>query len=369
MTRFLVIGNPENRRVSSFVDALKNLRQPTPVVVPHLQLLRNPSLLHQYANEAFCVRLESVGENRDVEYMLLQNGLEQATKLNVSTTRDYNVRHGEVVCPRQFHLGYTTYLAALQQQFEQIPHWRILNSPADVMTLFDKRKLMSIYHRAAIPVPEALSFETPVKHTDELRALMNTRGWRKVFVKLTCGSSASCLAVFMREPGSEMLMTTLLYHQGTWWNSLKLQRLSERSDIERVLNFLLREGSHIERAIPKARLSGAFMDCRVLVADGKTAFVVVRQNRHPITNLHLGGWRGDMNNLRGIVDPDVWQRAMATCRQVWRMHNSFHIGVDLMFEPGFKKFRVLEANAFGDLLPDLYADGLSVYEWQISRLA
>jgi hypothetical protein len=39
-----------------------------------------------------------------------------------------------------------------------------------------------------------------------------------------------------------------------------------------------------------------------------------------------------------------------------------------MFEPGFRAHRVIEGNAFGDLLPNLERDGLDVYGWQIQRL-
>ncbi|MEO6775629.1 MAG: hypothetical protein ABI467_21890 [Kofleriaceae bacterium] len=37
-------------------------------------------------------------------------------------------------------------------------------------------------------------------------------------------------------------------------------------------------------------------------------------------------------------------------------------------EPDLVHHRVLEGNAFGDLLPNLERDGLDVYGWQIRRL-
>ena len=39
-----------------------------------------------------------------------------------------------------------------------------------------------------------------------------------------------------------------------------------------------------------------------------------------------------------------------------------------MFEPDFTAHRVIEGNAFGDLLPNLERDGLDVCGWQIKRL-
>jgi glutathione synthase/RimK-type ligase-like ATP-grasp enzyme len=58
---------------------------------------------------------------------------------------------------------------------------------------------------------------------------------------------------------------------------------------------------------------------------------------------------------------------MADCVRIAAAHGTFHLGVDLMFEPGFRGHRILEANAFGDLLPRLARDGVDVHGWQIRR--
>ena len=64
----------------------------------------------------------------------------------------------------------------------------------------------------------------------------------------------------------------------------------------------------------------------------------------------------------------VGSAAMQSCVAVQRSSGAFHVGVDVMFEPGFRTHRVIEGNAFGDLLPNLERDGLDVYGWQIRRL-
>jgi hypothetical protein len=56
---------------------------------------------------------------------------------------------------------------------------------------------------------------------------------------------------------------------------------------------------------------------------------------------------------------------METCRRVARCYDALHVGLDLMFEPDFVGHRVIEANAFGDLLPRLERDGANVWQWQI----
>jgi glutathione synthase/RimK-type ligase-like ATP-grasp enzyme len=241
----------------------------------------------------------------------------------------------------------------------------VVQPPAAIAELFDKRACSMKWQRLGIPVPDTLG---DVRDPDDLRARMETARWASVFVKLTSGSSASGLGVFVHHAHREHLITTVEDTGDARYNTRKLQRLVARDRIDRVLGFLLREGAIIERAIPKARLGGRYCDLRVLVVDGEPAFVVARTSGHPITNLHLGGTRGDLGVLRGLVSEDAWTRAMADCVAVQRASGAFHVGVDLLFEPGFTRHRVIEGNAFGDLLPNLERDGLDVYGWQIKRL-
>ena len=44
------------------------------------------------------------------------------------------------------------------------------------------------------------------------------------------------------------------------------------------------------------------------------------------------------------------------------------LGIDLLFERGFAGHRVVEANAFGDLLPGLSRGGLDTYGWEIQAV-
>jgi hypothetical protein len=214
-------------------------------------------------------------------------------------------------------------------------------------------------------MPETLD---DVREPDELRARMRAAGWASVFVKIASGSSASGLAVFVHHTHREHVMTTVEDTGDARYNTRKLQRLTARARVDRVLGFLLGEGAIVERAVPKARLAGRYCDLRVLVVDGEPAFVVARTAAHPITNLNLGGLRGDVAALRALVEDDAWERAMADAVAVQRATGAFHVGVDVMFEPGFTRHRVIEGNAFGDLLPNLTRDGVDVYGWQIRRL-
>lgn len=364
---FILIGNAENRRVTLFQEALAEAGLPPARVVPWVDFLAHPGVLADLPDSEALVRIDSAGESWEVEKALLKRGTSDARAAGCSRLEPEQVDaltydHGRILCPRQHHLGFLRALAELESLFAARPRWRVLQSPSSIADLFDKRITSRRYAALGVPVPEPLD---GVTDAESLRERMREQDCREVFVKLSCGSSASCLAIYRRGRVRDTLVTTIEQATTGWYNSLKLRRIDEPSRVDEVLEFLLAEGSQVEHAIPKARLGGDSFDCRVLMVRGEPAFTVVRQSRHPITNLHLGGWRGDLEELRAAAPANEWEDAMESCRKVARAHACLHVGIDLMFEEFFTGHRVLEANAFGDLLPNLRRDGLTVYAWEI----
>jgi hypothetical protein len=363
----IVVGNPANRRVAMFQQALVAQGHPAARVVPWIELCEPGAPARLLGEASGIVRIDSSGEDDEVERAMLRRG-EAAARAErvpaIAPAQLATIPHevGRILYPRQQHLGFLAVLAEIEAA---TTHARVIPSPRAIRELFDKHAASEKWRALGIPMPEALP---RVRDPDELRAHMRERGWPEVFVKLTSGSSASCLAVFTHSARGEHAITTVEDTGRARYNTRKLQRLSSRDRIDRVLEFILREGAHVERAIPKARVGGRFFDLRVLAIDGETPFVVMRTAPHPITNLHLGGLRGDVDALRARVPADAWDAAMASCVAVQHATGAFQVGVDLMFEPGLRAHCVIEGNAFGDLLPNLEQGGYDVYGWQIHRL-
>lgn len=365
--RFVVIGNPENRRVGLFQAALAAQGQPPAEVVSWLDVARSFEKLEALSADPAIVRIDSAGEDFEVDRELLKAGYEDALASGATTLEPAKVDalaydRGLIVCPRQQHFGFLAMLGRLDALFARRPAWRVLSPPRSIATLFDKRETSRLYESLGVPVPPRLE---PVASLEELRERMDEAGCASAFVKMSASSSASCLAIYLRRPRGDFLMTTIEPARTGWYNSLKVRRIDHPRLVAEVVDFLLREGSQVEEEVPKARLDGNFFDCRVVVVAGEPAFLVVRQNKHPITNLHLLGWRGERASLDRDVPPELFARAMESCRTVWSGHGCLHVGVDVMFEQGYTGHRVIEANAFGDLLPNLTREGLSVYEWEI----
>jgi hypothetical protein len=162
-------------------------------------------------------------------------------------------------------------------------------------------------------------------------------------------------------------MTTIEHTSDGWFNSLKLRRYSD-GRVREILEMLLREGAQVECAEPKARLGGALFDLRIVAIAGKPVFTVIRQSRHPITNLHLGGWRGDWDELRSNLSDQSLAAVDESCARVAEATGCHSVGIDVLVEPDWQTHRIIEANAFGDLLPGLTRQGKTVYGWQVDSL-
>jgi hypothetical protein len=368
---FVVVGNPEHRRVTMFQDALAAQQLPAAHVIAWCDLVEPgaPARLLADVPDGAILRIDSMGENDGVERAILNRGEAAAvaeggcTTISARTLAKQPYELGRIVCPRQAHLGFLAVLAEIEAALR--PSWRVTQPVQAIRDLFDKRVTSKQWAAAGIAVPDAIY---DVRHPDDLRARMIERGWPSVYVKVASSSSASCLAVFTHDKNGEHAMTTVEDTGRARYNTRKIQRVTQKRAIDRLLGFLLGEGAQVERSIPKAKHDNKIFDLRVLTIDGVAAFVVMRMSPHPITNLHLGGQRGDVGELRARVAPAAWEAAMATCVRVQRESGAFHVGVDLMFEPDLTAHRVIEGNAFGDLLPNLERDGLDVYGWQIARL-
>jgi len=97
----------------------------------------------------------------------------------------------------------------------------------------------------------------------------------------------------------------------------------------------------------------------------------MRTSRTPITNLHLGGLRGDLGVVRARTT--LWDRVLdVAARTAACFPGSLTTGVDLMVGADLRSVAVAEVNAFGDLLPglgDLAGNGRDTYAEQIEAIA
>jgi len=258
----------------------------------------------------------------------------------------------------------------------------LLDGPADIAVLFDKRLCHGVLEAVGVPVPVSPTSGpagAPVHGWDDVRALMAAHRMPRVFVKPAHGSSASgVLAVETAGPGRIRATTSVERDRaGRLHNSLRVRRCTTEREVAAIVDALAPDGLHIERWLPKATQGGRAADLRVVVVDGRATHAVVRTSSSPMTNLHLGGARGDLAAVRAAVEAagGSWGDALAVCeRAAAAFPDTLCVGVDLLPLTGWRRFAVGEVNAFGDLLPRLTglpgsgAEGLDTYAAQIAAV-
>ncbi len=367
--RFTIVGNPDSLRVAQFSRAVRAAGHAEPQVVSWLTLLRlGPEALDVLPDQPLLVRLESPGEDFAVERALLRRGYERVRALGLETALAPEAidalpfEPGRIHAPRQAHEGFLAALDDIEHVARQRPGWRLLSPLWAIREMFDKRATATRLHALGLPHARPLARRLTA---GELRDSLRDQKVAAAWIKLTCGSSASCLALWKLAGPTETLITTMDVTPRGFYNSRDLRRYARAQIIERIVDFILQQGAHVEEDVPKAIVRDRWTDCRVVVVAGEPQAVVVRSSRYPVTNLHLGARRGDATEVMARCPPGVFEAAMESCRALARSYGALHVGIDLAFTSAFQSHVVLEANAFGDFLYGFSEGGSGIYAAEI----
>ncbi|MFD7256290.1 STM4014 family protein [Streptomyces sp. NPDC059874] len=356
-----VVGNPAGRRVALFQEAVRARGLPPARVVAWRDVLDGRAVFHPGET----VRIDSPGEDPEVEQLL--RGVSDTTRVE-GTARWY----------RRFTEAAHAVAAGVAAA-----GGRLLTDPADLAVLFDKRRCHHVLASSGLPVPASPTSgpaAVPVRGWEDVRDLLSRPGLRRTFVKPAHGSSASGVLALASGPGGRVRATTSVERSpsGALHNSLRVRRYEDERVIGAVVDALAPDGLHVERWLPKAAQYGRSADLRVVTVAGRATHAVVRTAHGPMTNLHLGGARGDLGAAIAAVTAagGNWERdALAVCeRAAAAFPATLCTGVDLLPAAGWRSFAIGEVNAFGDLLPGLTglpgspAAGLDTYAAQLAAV-
>lgn len=344
----VVVGAPGDRRPALFAAACRAAGLPEPRLIAWTDVLRGAPLALETGD---LVRIDSPGGDPGTDALLRGPG-----------------------DPARVGGGarwYRTFTAALRRLSAAVSQAgaRLLGDAEEIAVMFDKRLAHARLLAAGVPVPVALP---EVDGYPALRSRMDETGERRVFVKPAHGSSASGVVALQTVPGRVKAVTSAFMAGDRLVNALRVRSYASEEEVAALIGLLAPDGLHVERWVPKATLDGRVFDLRVVVIGGEPTHAVVRTSRTPMTNLHLGGARGDLGAVRRALGEDGWRRALDVCaRAASCFPGSPMVGVDLLVGAGLKRFAVCEVNAFGDLLPGLTglpggpAEGLDTYAAQV----
>jgi hypothetical protein len=370
--RHVLIANPGTKRCETYHRELLTFwanRGVTPEVdvVPWSDVVPRDGNLDELPafDRPAVVRLESPGKDERVLRLLLEAGACDDPAEPPCDWRALEIPKGLLLRPGLWYRGFRRVLRGLARAFDARPHLAPTACPLAVAEMFDKTATVAKLHAAEIPVPNWL--ENPRDVFAELTDADGGRGWRMIYLKLNTGSSATGIIALRAGARQFQGTTTLAEIGGRFFNSRRLLHLTGPA-LERAAEFLLSEGAFAQQGIPMAQIDGQNFDVRVVCVYGRPVTSIFRLSSGPMTNLQLGGRRGNFGPCRAAIPTRDWLDALDHCAEAAGCFDSAIAGVDLVFERGFRRHFVLEVNAFGDFFPGWTgAGGQSVHAQEIGE--
>lgn len=338
-----------------------------------MEYLSQPDSLDEALSEAALLRIESSGENFEVEKRLLLLGHEAASSpaespsesLSPADLFELAFENGRILPMRQWYLGWKAALEDICRRLRQHAGCRVMNAPAEILRMFDKKECHRIFETAGVRTPRLISQPGSF---DQLMEDMKAANRRRAFIKPCHASSASGVVAFEFGALGMQAFTTVEKNGPHLFNSLHVRRYRDAREIRSVIDAICRHHCIAEDWLPKAGFQGGRIDLRILVVAGSAGHAVLRHSRGPMTNLHLGNSRADLEAFRRRLGEDAWLQACRLCERAARAFPGAHYaGIDLLVSPSLRNFAVAEINAFGDLLPRLEFDGKSTYQLELHR--
>ena len=359
-TQLTLLATQGSKRVRLMQAARAQLRLPPAQVLEWRDWLAQPALLEPALRQPGILKIEPPGDDPAAHLLLLQAGCRLLERPPVAAPA-----HGELLAMDAWFAGFAAAMASLAAQLLELPPTRVLNAPADICLMTDKLACQRHLAAHGIAIPTLLG---PVHGYAHLQSLLHEHQLDRVYLKPRYGSSASGVVAYRRNrAGRQQATTSAALHRTEGitrlMNSKRMARYESEHDIAALVDALAAQQLYAERWLNKPRCGDSHYDLRVVTVAGQPAHRVARIGQQMMTNLHLDNRRGDAS---GLLDAAGLAALEQTAAQAARAFPASHVtGYDLVVRHG--QAHVLEANAFGDLLPGLLWQGIDTYTAQLAH--
>ena len=358
----ILLATEGSKRVRLMQAARAQLGLPPAHVLAWRDYLRQPALLPALLDTAIvqpcAFKIEPPGDDPAAHWHLLAKGRRLQGRATLAAPA-----HGQLLAMDAWFAGFEAAMRTVADQLAQLPRLRIFNPPVDILRMTDKLACQQHLAAQGVAVPVLLG---PVAGYDHLQSLLDQHGCERVYLKPRYGSSASGVVAYRRHRDGRAQATSsarLVQKDGVplLFNDKRFSRLHATADIAALIDALAQQQLYAEAWLPKPRFGNSHYDLRVVTIAGQPAHRVARIGAQMMTNLHLDNQRGDAASLLDAADTAAME---AAARQAASTFPDSHVtGYDLVVRHG--RAHVLEANAFGDLLPGLLWQGQDTYSGQL----
>ena len=240
-----------------------------------------------------------------------------------------------------------------------------LNSPRSIALAWDKLRCKEALLAAGLPVTPLLA--TEVTDFDTLSEIVAATP-RGVFLKSRYGSGAGgMMAIRYQSRRNLWVAYTTLAHHGTWvYNTKKIHRLTDKTEIAILAKAVLEIGALVEEWVPKESFGGRNYDLRLVCRQEEVDYAVVRYSNGAITNLHLNNQAGNFEELE--LAPSLQHEIFELSVAAARVMGLYYAGVDVLVEKTSSHPAIIAVNGQGDhIYQDIFYEN-RIYTRQIQAL-
>lgn len=305
------------------------------------------------------LRITSPGEDFDLQKRLLKIG-------GYADADSLHFEKGVIFPNEYWYRGWCVVLQKIEGFISRNPLLKVLNNPASIQLAFHKLNCQKLLSNQGISTPKIILNQ--ISKYDSLIHLLKQENIHQVFIKPYHGSSASGVMALRQNKGKQILYTTIELKGNQLYNNLKLQKYSSIPKIKTIVDSMIPRGLLVEEWIRKKTFQKKSVDFRILVINGKAAFVVPRMSPHIITNLHLGNEKGNIDEVENVWGKELIHEAKTLAENAVKIIDGlFYGGVDVAISANGIPY-VLEINAFGDLLLNIFQKELNAYEFELKEV-
>jgi len=360
-TPLTLLATAGSKRVRLMQAARAHLRLPPAQVLEWRDWLAQPDLLPASLRHPSLLKIEPPGDDPAAHLLLLHAGCRLLDRPLVAAPA-----HGELLAMDAWFAGFTAAMATLATQLGELPQTRVFNAPGEISLMTDKLACQRHLATHDVPIPALLGAVHGYEH---LQALLREHELDRVYLKPRYGSSASGVVAYRRNrTGRQQATTTANVSradgQTRLFNVKRMARYEAEHDIAALVDALAAQQLYAEAWLDKPRCGDSHYDLRVVTVAGQPAHRVARIGDQMMTNLHLDNRRGDAAGLLNTADMHALEETAVLAARAFP--HSHVTGYDLVVRQG--QARVLEANAFGDLLPGLLWQGADTYAAQLTHV-
>ncbi|MFI8619291.1 STM4014 family protein [Acidovorax sp. NPDC077693] len=350
MHRWVVLGVAGSKRTRGLMAAAA-LARVSVQLVEWRDWLAAPDRLAQALRVPCRFKIEPPGDDPQVHLALLHRGCESLGRPPCAAPES-----GELAAVDAWFAGFQWTMQQLAALLAAQPQASVVNAPDDIIAMTDKLHCQQRLREQGLVTAALLG---PVQGYDHLVDLLDHHSLDRVFVKARYGSSAAGVVAYRRAAGRQQATTSAQLHADglRLFNVKRVCSYQGLDDVRHVIDLVAAQGAYVEAWLPKPRCGTGHFDLRVVTFGARAAHRVARVSGKTLTNLHLDSVRADPAQLLSANDLGVMEAAAEQAARVFP--RAAVIGFDLVVRQGTA--RVLEANAFGDLLPGLLWQGRDTY--------